>query len=182
MLAACLTLVLAAGATMQAATQSTVRTVDDVDLERYMGLWYAVAHIPTTFERRCIRGITAEYTLLENGQVQVVNGCCQEDGSLQQARGRAWIPDPQEPGKLKVSFVRFLWWWLFPGDYWILDLGDAYEYAVVGHPKLTYGWILSRTPTLPGPTLREIIGRLEEQGYSFDAFELMPPGDCQEPR
>jgi apolipoprotein D and lipocalin family protein len=147
-----------------------------------MGRWYAVAHIPTSFERHCATGITATYTLLENGQIEVINGCCQEDGSLQQARGRAWIPDPANPGKLKVSFVRFLGWWLFPGDYWILALGEAYEYAVVGHPELTYGWILSRTPTLPAASLREAIEKLEAQGYSFDAFELMPPGGCQQPR
>ncbi len=31
--------------------------------------------------------------------------------------------------KLEVSFFRPFW-----GDYWIIDLADAYTYAVVGHP------------------------------------------------
>ncbi|MCX6099017.1 MAG: lipocalin family protein, partial [Candidatus Bipolaricaulota bacterium] len=28
-------------------------TVSDVDVTRYMGMWYAVASIPTTFEKGC---------------------------------------------------------------------------------------------------------------------------------
>ncbi len=34
-----------------------------------------------------------------------------------------------------------------PNDYWIIDLGSDYEYAVVGHPSRDLLWILSRTPT-----------------------------------
>ncbi|UCF09377.1 MAG: lipocalin family protein [Candidatus Bipolaricaulota bacterium] len=155
--------------------------VPDVDVERYMGRWYAVAHIPTTFERRCVSGITADYTLLESGRIEVVNSCCKEDGTVQRVRGRAWVPDTEEPAKLLVSFVRFLGWWLFPGDYWILALGEDYEFAVVGHPQRTYGWILSRTPTLAPEALDRIIEILEAQGYAYDAFVPIPPSGCGEP-
>jgi len=152
--------------------------IEQVDIERYMGTWYAVASIPTTFERDCARGTTAEYELLENGQVQVTNTCYREDGTPFQAVGRAWVPSPDEPGKLKVSFVSLFGKWFFPGDYWILELEPNYSYAVVGHPKLRYGWILSRTPTLPEATLQEIFGRLEEAGYSRSQFRRIDP---QEP-
>jgi len=179
-LAVVLCLVAITGGTMVAQTVGGgVSVAQDVDVQRYMGLWYAIAHIPTTFERRCVSGTTAQYTLLENGQIEVINSCCKEDGTWQQVRGRAWIPDPDEPAKLKVSFVRFLRWWLFPGDYWILAVGEDYEYALVGHPELSYGWILSRTPTLEPHVLSGIVCLLETQGYSFDAFELIPPGDCR---
>ena len=144
--------------------------VPEVDVQRYMGLWYAVASIPTTFERACVQGTTAEYHLLASGQIEVNNTCSREDGSPLVANGRAWVPDPSEPTKLKVSFVRFLGRWFFPGDYWILDLASDYSYAVVGHPQRTYGWILSRTPMLPEETLEGIFKRLEAKGYDRDAF------------
>ena len=89
------------------------------------------------------------------------------------AVGRAWIPNPDEPAKLKVSFVRFLGFWLFPGAYWVIDLAEDYSYAVVGHPTYRYGWILSRTPTLPPETLLGITERLEAQGYDFKAFRMI---------
>jgi apolipoprotein D and lipocalin family protein len=144
--------------------------VENVSLDRYMGTWYAVASIPTTFEQDCARGTTATYELLENGKVQVTNTCYREDGSEFQAVGRAWIPNRNEPAKLKVSFVSLFGMWLFPGDYWILELEPNYRYAVVGHPKRRYGWILSRTPTLPEVTLQGIFERLEEAGYSRSQF------------
>lgn len=147
--------------------------VASIDVERYMGLWYSIASIPTSFERNCIQATTAEYTLLDNGQIKVTNTCYDADGNPDVAVGRAWVPDPDSPTKLKVSFVSFLGFWLFAGDYWIIDLAPDYGYAVVGHPSYKYGWILSRTPTLPDDTLAQIITRLEAQGYAFENFRVI---------
>jgi apolipoprotein D and lipocalin family protein len=159
----------AMGLTGRLAKQPSV--VDSIDVERYMGLWYAVASIPTTFERACIQGTTAEYRLLADGRIEVTNTCLRADGSTFSAVGRAWVPDPSEPVKLKVSFVRFLGRWFFPGDYWILDLAPDYEYAAVGHPMRKYGWILSRSPMLPEETLEGIFERLEAKGYDRNDFQ-----------
>ena len=144
--------------------------VESVDVERYMGLWYAVASIPTTFERACAQGTTAEYHLLADGRIEVTNTCYRADGTAFSTIGRAWVPDPSDPAKLKVSFVRFSNRWFFPGDYWILDLAPDYRYAVVGHPQRKYGWILSRSPTLPDDELEGIYERLEAQGYDRAQF------------
>ncbi len=149
--------------------------VEEVDVERYMGLWYAVASIPTTFERACAQGTTAEYRLLADGQIEVINSCYRANGELMRVVGRAWVPDPSEPAKLKVSFVQLLGRWWFPGDYWILDLAPDYRTAAVGHPRRRYGWILSRSPTLPEATLDAIFGRLEAQGYDRSEFQRIDP-------
>ena len=148
-------------------------TVGSIDLQRYMGLWYAIASIPTSFEKQCIQGTTAEYTLLENGKVQVVNTCLDAAGNPDVARGRAWVPNPDRPTELKVSFVRFLGFWFFPGAYWVIELGEDYEYAVVGHPTYRYGWILSRTPTLSDDVFAEIVAKVEAQGYDFSTFRII---------
>jgi len=147
--------------------------VESVDVERYMGLWYAVASIPTTFERACVQGTTAEYHLLADGRIEVTNICYREDGSAFTANGRAWVPDPSESAKLKVSFVRFSNRWLFPGDYWIIDLASDYSYVAVGHPRRKFGWILSRSPELAEETLDGIFERLEGQGYDRSAFRTI---------
>ena len=165
-------MVLTIGSQVLAAT-NTPSVVDSVDLNRYVGLWYSIASIPTTFERSCVAGTTAEYTLLENGQIQVVNTCYTSEGKKQVATGRAWIPDKETPTKLKVSFVKFLWFWLFPGDYWIIVLDPDYQYAVVGNPSYKYGWILSRSPQLSDDTLAHITSCVEEQGYQFSDFKFM---------
>ena len=148
-----------------------LQAVDNVDLTRYVGTWYAIASIPTWFERPCVQGTTATYTLLENGKIEVVNRCYDKKGEMRTARGRAWVVDETTNAKLKVSFFSLFGLWLFPGDYWIIDLDFEYRYAVVGHPSRKFGWILSRTPTLDPTILNGIIERLEEQGYDFATFE-----------
>jgi apolipoprotein D and lipocalin family protein len=68
--------------------------------------------------------------------------------------------DKNTNAKLKVSFF-----WPFWGDYWIIDLGRDYEYAVVGHPGRKYLWILSRTPSMEPAAYEGVLERLRVQGY-----------------
>ncbi len=152
--------------------KSELTVVDEVDLERYLGKWYEIAHIPVWFQRGCTGGTTAEYTFLKEGFVNVVNRCCDEDGKVKEATGRAWVVDKQHPAKLKVSFVSLFGFWLFGGKYWIIDLDENYHYSVIGHPNREIGWILSRTPTLPDEVLKGIAERLEEKGYDFSKFKM----------
>ena len=160
------------------AVQAEPAVVQNVDLSRYCGRWYEIAHIPVWFQKECACGTTAEYTLLDNGEVSVVNRCCTGDGRLKEAKGRAWVVDDKNPAKLKVSFFSLFGLWLFRGHYWIIDLDPDYRYAVVGHPGRTLGWILSRTPTLAEDVLNDIAEKLEENGYSFSQFKMTDQSGC----
>lgn len=148
------------------------RVVDDVDLNRYMGQWYEIALIPVWFQKNCAGGTTAEYTLLENGKIGVVNRCCTKDGKVKEAKGSAWVVDEKTPAKLKVSFFSLFGFWLFAGHYWIVDLDPDYRYAVIGHPSRDLGWILSRTPELSEEVIKSISLKLEANGYEFSRFKM----------
>ena len=151
---------------------SEVKVVHKVELGRYLGKWYEIAAIPQSFQKQCAFGTTATYSLRPDGDVAVLNQCYTSEGRLSKATGRAWVNDKSTNAKLKVSFIPFLKWNFLAGDYWVIDLGPDYEYAVVGHPSRTYGWILSRTPELPKDTLEGVIKRLEAQGYDFSKFKM----------
>jgi apolipoprotein D and lipocalin family protein len=95
-------------------------------------------------------------------------------GAIDQAEGVAHVVDEQSNAKFEVSFVRPLGIPLFSGDYWILNLGDDYEYAIVGTPRRDYGWVLSRTPVI-SPQLQELIfNKLRERDYDPAAFQATP--------
>ncbi len=147
-------------------------TVPSVDLERYAGLWYEIAKIPNRFQKKCAGNTTAYYSIRSDGKIDVINRCMKQNGDFDEARGIARVEDPQSNAKLKVSFVRFLGMSLFWGDYWIIGLGDNYEYAVVGTPNRKYGWILARNPKLEEATLQTITELLREQGYDPADFEM----------
>jgi len=147
-------------------------TVEYVDLEKYVGLWYEIAKIPNRFQRKCVGNTTAFYSFREDGRIDVVNRCSREGRDPIEAKGIARVLDTKSNAKLKVSFVRFLGLSLFWGDYWILGLGEEYDYAIVGTPNRKYGWILSRHPSLSPDRLNRIFVLLRDQGYNPADFEM----------
>jgi apolipoprotein D and lipocalin family protein len=141
---------LVAGASLAGGAEP--RTVDSVDLRRYSGTWHELARIPNRFQKDCVGGATAEYVLREDGKIDVINRCWKPGRQLKVARGLAKVEDSTTQSKLKVSFFSILGFRPVWGDYWILALGDSYEYAVVGSPDREYGWILCRSPK-PAPQI-----------------------------
>ena len=134
------------------------RTIQTMDLPRYMGRWYEIARYENRFEKGMTH-VTATYTRLSNGKIRVENEGYRKN-THNKAIGRAKQPDPDAPGKLKVSF--FLW---FYSDYYILELDTDYNYVVVGSSTDKYLWILSREKNLPNTILDKLLNHLREKGY-----------------
>lgn len=143
------------------APEPEVAVVASVDIDRYLGTWYEIARYPNSFQEGCV-ATKASYSLRPDGRIRVVNECRQGslDGKLRRAEAKAWVADPSTRAKLKVQFF-----WPFRGDYWIIDLGENYEYAVVGHPQRKYLWILSRTPTMDPGLYEAIVEKIRVAGY-----------------
>lgn len=153
-----------------------LETVPKVDLERYVGTWYEIASYPQRYQEGCT-GTTATYALRDDGDIDVLNKCRKGslDGDEDTAEGKARVVDSSTNAKLEVSFFGPFW-----GDYWIIDLGADYEYAVVGHPSRDYLWILSRTPTIDEATYEGILSRAKAKGYTLDPLqktEQPPPAE-----
>ncbi len=133
-------------------------TVRQLDLKRFMGRWYEIARYDHKFERG-MTNVTATYTLLDNGRIEVVNEGL-KDGKRKTANGKGKLPDASDPGKLKVAF--FLW---FYADYYVLDIAPDYSYALVGSSSDKYLWIMSRTKALPQSVLTGLLDNLQRRGY-----------------
>lgn len=159
---------------MAAAIQSEpVRTVNAVDLNRYLGEWFEIARFPNRFQRACTGDVGASYGRRSDGRIDVVNRCRAADGHVIEAKGVARVVDARSSAKLKVrfapailSFLPFVW-----GDYWIIGLADDYSWAVVGSPDRAYLWVLSRTPTLD--TGRLDAARAAARANAFDIDRLV---------
>ncbi|MBC7753380.1 MAG: lipocalin family protein [Moraxellaceae bacterium] len=152
--------------------QPPVKTVDSVDLQKYLGKWYEIAAIPQSFQKQCVGNTTAVYATAEDDLISVVNTCDTATGAPSVANGRAKVIDKNSNSKLKVTFVHFLGWqFLLGGDYWILAIGENYSYAIVGAPNRDYAWILSRTPGMTNEKIIEANQALVTQG--FDTCKLI---------
>lgn len=145
--------------------------VSEVDINRYLGLWYEIARIDHSFQKDCVAS-TAEYSLRSDGYIRVINKCRKKDiqGDLAVVEGKAWVIDKDTNAWLKVQFF-----WPFRGDYVIIDLDERdYSYAVVGHPSRDYLWILSRTPQMKDYIYKGIISRIVAQGYKVEKIKRFP--------
>jgi apolipoprotein D and lipocalin family protein len=146
----------------------SVQTVDYVDLTRYVGKWYQIAFFPTRFQGSCTIDTTATYGIMDDGRVSVFNECKKPSGKTKSISGSAKIVDRDSNAKLKVKFF----WFAPAGDYWIIDLGSNYEYAVVGSPDRKYLWILSRTPQITNSLYQDLVKRASSQYFDVNNLQL----------
>lgn len=137
-----------------------LKTVDSVNINKYLGTWYEIARYEHFFEKGC-KNVTANYSLNEDNSLKVVNKCTKIDTNKKSsATGIAYATN-ESNSKLKVSFFR-----PFYGDYWVLMLDDSYKYAVIGTPSREYLWILSRTPKLDKNITNKILEKLPKLGFA----------------
>ena len=149
------------------AGDSPLKTVDHVDINRYLGDWYEVARLDNKFQKNCT-ATKANYSLRDDGDIRVVNTCRigSPEGKLKKAEGRAWIDDQKTNSKLKVQFVLTkIKLNLLSGKYWILELDDNYQYVLVGAPSRKYLWILSRTKKLDDIIYQELLEKARKMGF-----------------
>ena len=144
-----------------------LQTVAQVDLKSYAGKWYEIASFPQRFQKGCTC-TTAEYTPTDKGYIIVENRCNKDsvNGRQSYIKGEAFVEKNSGNTKLNVQFF-----WPFTGKYWIIDLADDYNYAVVSNPNKKNLWILSRTPKMNENTYQQITNRLKEKGFDLSKLQ-----------
>ncbi|MDA3884219.1 MAG: lipocalin family protein [Candidatus Delongbacteria bacterium] len=146
-----------------------LKTVDNVDIEKYSGLWCEIARFDHSFEKG-LKCVTANYKIREDGKITVVNkGVKESDLSGKKAEGVAWVPDEKFPGRLKVSFF-----WPFAGDYYIIHLDKDYQYVLVGAPNREYLWVLSRLEKLDDKIYNELVEIAKTNGFDTSKLKMVP--------
>ena len=152
--------------------RAPLQAVAPVDLKRYAGVWHEQARLPNRFQKKCTGAVTAQYTPLADGTVEVRN-VCEVAGGVDESVGVARVvPVAGQPGAGRLE-VRFAPEWLswLPmvwGDYWILKLDRDYEVALVGTPDRDFLWVLSRAPRLDEATLEAQLDYARTLGFDVD--------------
>ncbi|MGF1663136.1 MAG: lipocalin family protein [Kineosporiaceae bacterium] len=153
-----------------------VRPIADLDLERYQGRWLQLAAIPQPFDAFCDRDTTADYALLPDGLVQVVNTCTTAAGFPVALEGRAQVVGPDSDAQLEVTFDRdATGQFVFTGEsnYWVIGIDERdYGWAVVGNGERTSGFVLSRDPELTPREIARVLRILVRNGYDPCDFEI----------
>jgi len=148
---------------------NNIQLAENVNIEKYAGTWYEIARYPHRFERN-LAGVTATYTIKGDNKIEVLNQGYKNtlDGKRKVAKGKAYVPDVNRSGHLKVSFFLF-----FYADYYILELDPNYEHALVGSSSMNYLWILCRKPVMDEAVYKMLLEKAVKRGYDISRLELV---------
>jgi apolipoprotein D and lipocalin family protein len=157
---------------VQTTAAQSPSAVPNLDLNRYMGIWYEVGRLPNKHEKQCVSDAIVLFALADKPhRFQVVNSCVGRDGhsNIRNANGKP--ADKTGDGKLKVSYT-----WPFSAKYWVLAVDPAYEWVLVGSPNHKLLWILSRTATLESQVLANIEAKATAEGFATSKIISPQPG------
>ena len=147
-----------------------IRTVPQVDLERFMGDWYVIANIPTFIEREAHNAIES-YELVEPRRVATTftfnKGSL--DGPLKTYTPTGFVTDDPSNAIWGMQFI-----WPIKADYRIIYLNEDYTQTVIGRNKRDFVWIMARTASIPESDLANIMQAIADLGYDTSKVQRVP--------
>ena len=153
-----------------AAKGPEMKTVDYVDLDRFMGSWYVIANIPTFLEKGAHNAVET-YRLNDDGSI-ATNFTYRKgafDGKLKEYNPKGFILDENTNARWGMRFV-----WPIKADYRIVYLDDDYSQTVIGRQDRDYVWIMTRTPTISEADYDELVTFVEALGYDTSKLQRVP--------
>lgn len=150
------------------------KTVETVDLERFMGDWYVVAYRPLFLERNAFNALEHYSYNRNKDQVDITytfnkggfdgeEKCFPQTGRVVNKETNAhWTVSPLWP-------LRF--------NYLVLALDDTYEWTVIGVPSGNYIWLMARDPRLGKERIKEIMSMVDSSGYPAAEYTLVRHSD-----
>jgi apolipoprotein D and lipocalin family protein len=151
-------------------TATPLRTVERVDLERFMGDWYVIASIPTFLEREAYNAVES-YELEAERRVATTfrfnDGGF--DGPLKVYRPTGFVRDDPSNAIWGMQFI-----WPIKADFRVMYLDAGYTQTVIGRNKRDYVWIMARTPQIPEADYRHIVQLIAQQGYDISGLRRVP--------
>jgi len=145
-------------------------TVEEVNLDRYMGQWYVIANIPYFGERGNVAG-KAIYQARDDGRMDDIYLYRKGDFDAPEKRldGVAWVVDADTNAQWKVQF-----YWPLTFGYYIVGLDADYQWTMVGHPTRNYAWIMARTPRIEDALYQQLLDRFTALGYDASRLQKVP--------
>ncbi len=146
-----------------------------LDLDRYGGSWHHLAWLPEGFQEKCVSGSTVDYRRRGDGGFDVHRSCLDADGRMREEDAEA-VPVPGAPGSLQMRTASRWRAWLPMGwkRRWVIAVGPAYEWAMVGSPDRDRLWIIARQPSIDRASLEGLVAQARDMGYPVGQL-VMPP-------
>lgn len=141
-----------------------------VDLQKFMGDWYVIAHIPTFIETQAYNAVES-YKLDPDGTIATTFTFNKGgfDGPLKTYTPRGFVYNSETNAEWRMQFF-----WPFKAAFLITDLSPDYSTTIIGVPDRKYVWIMARTQTISPARYAEMVKFLEESGHDLSKLRKVP--------
>ncbi len=151
-------------------THPPMKTVDYVDIQRYMGDWYVIANIPTFIEKQAHNAVES-YRLDKDGTVATTFRF--RDGSftgpVKTYEPTGFITNQQTNATWGMQFI-----WPIKSDFRIVYLDDDYRNTIIARQARDYVWIMSRQPEIDEASFKKMRDFVEQLGYDVSQLQRVP--------
>lgn len=157
-------------ALLSACSSIPLKTVEHVDLDRFMGPWYVVGTIPWVVEKNNV-GTMDIYEPRKDGKIDIryVFHKKSLDAPRQEWKAVGRVVNTKSNAEWAVQFI-----WPFQAPYLVIDLSPDYQQTVIGHPSRKLVWIMSRQPTIPESDYARTLTKLAGMGFDPKSIVRVP--------
>ena len=147
-----------------------LKTVEYVDLDRFMGDWYVIANIPTAIEKDAFNAVET-YRMDEDGSIDTTFTFRKGgfDGKKKQYHPRGFVRDKQSNAEWGMQFI-----WPIKADYRIIYVDDDYQLTVIGRTKRDYVWVMARDWSIPEHSFDAMMEIIANAGYDLSLVRKVP--------
>ena len=147
-----------------------LKTVDYVDLDRFMGDWYVIANIPTFLEKGAHNAVET-YAMNDDGTIATTFTFRKDsfDGEEKEHNPKGFITNTETNAVWGMRFI-----WPIKADYRVIYLDDDYSATIIGRNKRDYVWIMAREPQLTDAEYQQLVDVVVAAGYDTSKLERVP--------
>lgn len=160
---------LAAGCSL--APPKSFPVADNVDLDRFMGAWYVIAHIPPSKTENAYNEIE-RYSRGEDDDTVNVKFTYREggfDGPEKTMRPWATVLDDPSNALWAMHF-----YYVLRLQYVISYVSSDYDATIIARDKRDFVWIMARTPQIDEARYQSLVKRVGDMGYDTAKLRRVP--------
>lgn len=148
--------------------RSGLQSAPGLNPDLFTGQWYEIARFDTGKEQKL--GVQVHYERIAENQFKETYAYYPDDFSQTAVQSEKVLTfDIENSARMQKPVMGAL-----QMNYWVLETGVNYEYAVIATPSRSHLWILSRKPFMKPEHYQAIVHRLEGLDFAVDQLVLVP--------
>ena len=147
-----------------------LKSVEYIDISKFMGDWYVIANIPTFLEKNIFNAIE-NYELNTDGTVKTTfsYNAGNFDGPRKSFSPRGFIANDGSNAVWGMQFI-----WPIKADYRVIYIAPDYSYTIIGRNKRDFVWLMSRSPSMPEADIAFAKEFISKAGYDINDLLFVP--------